>query len=54
MTLLNRVKNAEGVRRTGIVNELVKRMQQRLFRSFGHVERKDEYRISRKALMAEV
>ena len=41
-------------RRAGIERELASRADQRVLRWFGHVERMDEYRISRRVLMAEV
>ena len=34
--------------------ELARRADQRVLRWFGHVERMDEYRMTRKVLMAEV
>ena len=50
---MDRVRNEEVRRRAGIERELTSR-DQRVFRWFGHVERMDEYRISRMVLMAEV
>ena len=47
------VRNKEGRRRAGIERELASRADQRVFRWFGHVERKDEYRMARLVLMAE-
>ena len=41
-------------RRAGIERELASRTDQRVLSRFGHVERIDEYRISRRVLMAEV
>ena len=41
-------------RRAGIEKELTSRADQRVLRWFGHVERMDEYRISRRVLMAKV
>ena len=41
-------------RRAGIEMELASRADQRVLRSFGYVERMDEYRMVRKVLMAEV
>ena len=52
--MIDRVKNEEVRRRTGIERELASRADQRVLRWFGHVERMDEYRMARKVLMAEV
>ena len=41
-------------RRTGIERELASRADQRVLRWFGHVERMDECRMTRRVLMAEV
>ena len=41
-------------RRAGIKRELASRVDQRVLRLFGHVERMDEYRIARRVLMAGV
>ena len=41
-------------RRAGIEMELASKTDQRVLRWFGHVERIDEYRMSRRVLMAEV
>ena len=49
-----RVKNAEVRWRAGIERELARRADQRVLRWFGHVERMDEHRMARRALMAEV
>ena len=51
---MDRVRNKEVRRRAGIERELASRADQRVFRWFGHVERMDEYRMARRALMAEV
>ena len=51
---MDRVRNEEGHRRAGIEMELASRADQRVLRWFGHVERMDEYRLARRALMAEV
>ena len=40
--------------RAGIERELASRVDQRVLRWFGHVERIDEYRMARRVLMAEV
>ena len=42
------------LRRAGIERELASRADQRVLRWFGHVERMDEYRMARRALMAEI
>ena len=41
-------------RRAGMERELASRADQRVLRWFGHVETMDEYRITRRVLMAEV
>ena len=51
---MDRVRNEEMRRRAGIERELANRADQRVLRWFGHVERIDEYRMSRRVLMAEV
>ena len=51
---MDRVSNEEERRRTGIERELASRADQRVLRWFGHVERMDDYRISRRVLMVEV
>ena len=51
---MDRVRNEEVRRRAGIERELASRADQRVLRWFGHVERMDEYRMSRRVLMAEV
>ena len=48
------VGNEEVRRRAGIERELASRAYQRVLRWFGHAERIDEYRITRRLLMAEV
>ena len=40
--------------RAGIEREFASRVDQRVLRWFGHVERMDEYRMARRVLMAEV
>ena len=40
--------------RAGMERELGSRADQRILRSFGNVERMDEYRIARRVLKAEV
>ena len=49
-----RVRNEEVRRRVGIESELASRVDQRVFRLFGQVERMDEYRMARRVLMAEM
>ena len=51
---MDRVRNEEVRRRTGIEMELASRADQRVLRSFGHVERMDEYSMAIRVLMAEV
>ena len=51
---LDRIKNEEVSRRAGIERELESREDQRIFRWFGNVERKDEYSLDRRVLMADV
>ena len=51
---MNRVRNKEVCKRDGIVKEVMSRVDQRLLRWFGHMERIDEYRMVRRVLMAEV
>ena len=41
-------------RRPGIERELASRVDQRVLRWFGHVERVDEYRMAKKVFMAHV
>ena len=41
-------------RRAGIERELVSRVDQRVLRWFGHLERMHEYHMARRVLMAEV
>ena len=51
---MDRVRNEEVRRRAGIERELASRADQRVLRWCGHVETIDEYRMSRRVLMAEV
>ena len=51
---MDRVRNEELRMRAGIEKELASRVDQRLLRWFGHVERMDEYRMARSMMMAEV
>ena len=51
---MDRVRNEEVGKRAGVERELVCRVDQRVLRWFGHVERMDEYRMARRVLMADV
>ena len=51
---MDRVRNEEVHRRARIERELASRADQRVLRCFLHVERKDEYHIAGRVLMAEV
>ena len=51
---IDRFRNDEGRKRTGIERELANRADQSVLRWFGHVERMNEYRIARRVLMADV
>ena len=51
---MDRVRNEEVRRRAGIEMVLASIADHRVLRWFGHVERKDEYRIARRVLMVEV
>ena len=51
---MDRVRKEHECRRAGIERELASRAGQRVLRWFGHVERMDEYCITRRVLMAEV
>ena len=51
---MDRVRNEEVHRRTGIEMELASRADQRVLRWFGHVEIIDDYHMARRVLMAEV
>ena len=51
---IDRVRNEEVRRRAGIERVLESRTHQRVLRWFGHMERMDEYRMSRSVLMAAV
>ena len=54
VTLMDRVRNEEVLRRAGKEKELASRANQSVLRWFWHVERMDEYRMGRRLLMAEV
>ena len=49
-----RVRNEEVSRRAGIERELASRANQRVLRWFRHVERRDEHRMARRVLMADL
>ena len=51
---MDKVRHEEVRRRAGIERELASRVDHRVLRWFGHVERMDEYRIARSVLMVEV
>ena len=51
---LDIVRNEEARWRAGIEMELASREDQRLLRWFGHVGRMNEYRMTRRVLMAEM
>ena len=51
---MDRVRNEEVRRRAGIERELANRADQKVLRWFGHVERMDDYLVTRRVLMAEV
>ena len=50
---MDRVRNGEVRIRAGIERELASRADQRVLRLFGHVERMDDYRMTRKVLMTD-
>ena len=54
MSRKDRDRNEEVRMRARIERELASRADQRVLRWFRHVERMDEYRMSRRVLMAEV
>ena len=51
---MDRVWNEEVNRSAGIERELASRADKRVLRLFGHVKRKDEYRMARMVSMAEI
>ena len=51
---MDRARNEEVRLRAGIERELANGADQRVMRWFGHVERMDEYRMTRRVLMAKV
>ena len=48
------VRNEEVFWRVGIERELVSRVDQRVMRWFGHLDRMDEYHMARSVLMTDV
>ena len=51
---MDRVRNEEVRRRAGIESQLASRVDYRVLRWFGHVERMDGYRMARRVLITEV
>ena len=51
---MDRVRNEEVRGRAGIERELASRADLRVLRWFGHVQRMDQYRMTLRALLAEV
>ena len=51
---MDRIRNEEMRRKAGIERTLASRVDQRVLRWFGHVERMDESRLARRVMMAEV
>ena len=51
---MDRVSNEEVCRRARILRELAGKIDQRVLKWFGHVERMDESRLTRRVMMAEV
>ena len=51
---MDRIRNEEVRRRVGIGREWASRVDQRVLRWFGHVERMNEIRLARRVMMAEV
>ena len=51
---MDRITNEEVRRRAGIGKVLASRVDQRVLRWFGHVERMDESRLARRVMMAVV
>ncbi len=51
---MDRVRNEEVRRRTGVVKELAERAEQRVLRWFGHVERMEEERLVMKITRSDV
>ncbi len=51
---MDRVRNEEVRRRTGIVKEFAERAEQRVLRWFGHVERMEEERLVKRVIRSNV
>ena len=51
---MGRVRNEDVSRRAGIERHLAGRVDQRVLRWFGHMERMDEYRMAERVLMADI
>lgn len=54
VTRMDRIRNEEVRRRTGVVRELSSRVDQRVLRWFGHMERMSEERLVKKVMNSEV
>ena len=54
MTCMDRVRNKEVHRRTGVVKGLAERAEQGVLRWFGHVERMEEERLVKKIVRSDV
>ena len=52
LSRMDRVRNEEVRRRAGTERELASRADRRVLRWFGHVERMDEYHMTRRMLIA--
>ena len=50
---MDRVRNEKVRRRTGIGREMASRVNQRVLRWLRHVDRMDEYRMTRRVLIVE-
>ena len=53
MSRMDRVRNNEMLMRDGTERKLAKRVNQRALRRFGHVKRMDDYRTSKRVVMAD-
>ena len=51
---MDKVRNEEGERRVAIEREFVSRVDQRVLRRLEEMDKKDEYCMARKVLLAEV
>ena len=54
VTRLDRIRNEEVRRRTGVVRELAERADQRVLKWFGHMERMSDERLVKRVLKSEV